>query len=254
MAKSKGIDTHPLFKLGKANARHDERNLKLASILRAPVRLPASYDFDVNHPDIPLPMFANDRLGNCVIAGRAHQTLRFEKVEQNIVIQITENDVIKEYFKQTGGPDSGLIVLASLKLWRKSGWNVGKKRYKIKAFTEIAKLDHEEVKRAIFIDLGVGLGLRLPRSAQRQFQTGQIWEVARGSGSLPNSWGGHYVYCAGYTPIGPVCVTWGRKQQMTWEFLDTYCDEAYGIIDAVNTPKKVRGLNAKALDQFLAGL
>ena len=58
----------------------------------------------------------------------------------------------------------------------------------------------------------------------------------------------------GYTKSGPVCVTWGRKQQMSWAFLVKYCDEAYAIIDAIDTAKKKRGLDAGKLDAFLAGL
>jgi hypothetical protein len=48
-----------------------------------------------------------------------------------------------------------------------------------------------------------------------------------------------------------VCVTWGRKQQLTWAFVDKYCDEAYAIIDAVGTPKKKRGLKLKVITSFL---
>jgi hypothetical protein len=254
MARAKGIQTNYIYKLGKAPAKRDKRNLKLAAILRAPVRLPKEYDFDLLHLGVPTPMFGNDRLGNCVIAGRAHQTLRFELFEQKKLIRITEADVNKEYFRQTGGEDEGLIVLDSLKLWRKRGWTAAKERYKIKVFAEIDPADHDEIKRAVFMDVGVGVGLSLPKTAQAQLAAGKPWEVVSGRGSAPNSWGGHYVYIPGYTGAGPVCVTWGRKQQMTWDFIDKYCDEAYAIIDDVNTLKKKRGLKEKKIDEFLAAL
>ncbi|HJW07644.1 MAG TPA: hypothetical protein VJ527_14230, partial [Rhodanobacter sp.] len=48
--------------------------------------------------------------------------------------------------------------------------------------------------------------------------------------------------------------TWGRKQQMSWAFLARYCDEAYAIIDAIDTAKKKRALDAGKLDAFLAAL
>ena len=41
----------------------------------------------------------------------------------------------------------------------------------------------------------------------------------------------------GYNAKGPVCVTWGRKQQMTWAFFDKYCDEAYAIVDDKDSAK-----------------
>jgi len=39
-------------------------------------------------------------------------------------------------------------------------------------------------------------------------------------------------------PSGPVCVTWGRKQQIMWAWFDKYCDEAYAIFDAKDKFKK----------------
>ena len=106
MARAKGIQTHKFFKLGKAPATKDSRNLKLATLLKAVPRLPKVYDFDLAHPGIPTPIFGNDVHGDCVIAGRAHQTLRFEDIEQGSVLMISDKDVLKEYFKETGGPDT----------------------------------------------------------------------------------------------------------------------------------------------------
>ena len=252
MARAKGIHRHPLFKLGKARARRDARNFKFAALLKKRLSLPKEYDFDLTHPGIPTPIFGNDRYGDCVIAGRAHQTLRFEDVEQRKVLAITDADVTKEYFKETGGPDSGLVVLDSLKEWRVSGWIAAKKRYRIRAFSELDRGVRDQMKQAIVLDIGVGLGLAMPITAQAQFQAGKPWDVTTGHGSAPNSWGGHYVHVPGYTTAGPVCVTWGRKQQMTWAFFAKYCDEAYAIFDAKDTAKVRRALDGKKLRALLA--
>lgn len=254
MLQAKGIQSHKLFKLGKAPAKVDLRNLKLAAILKAPPKVPAEFDFDLKHTGIPLPMFANDVLGCCVISGRAHQTLRFEDIEQGSVITITDEEVRNEYFEQTGGADNGLVVLDSLKAWRKAGWSAADQLLKIKAFAQINQTNHAEFKKAIFLDVGVGIGLSLPKSAQQQMQAGKPWDVVTGPKAKPNSWGGHYVFCPGYTKKGPVCVTWGQRQQMTWAFIDKYCDEAYAIFDDVNTAKLKAALNIKKLDSFLAAL
>src|SRR5215475_14068031 len=145
MAKAKGIQAHKTFKLGKAAAKKDKRNLKFKTLLRAGApALPASYDFDVAHPGIPTPMFGNDTHGDCVIAGRAHQTLRFEVIEQGSVLMIVDKDVLNEYFKEIGGPDSGLVVLDSLNEWRHRGWKVGKHTYLIQAFAELDFKNHTE--------------------------------------------------------------------------------------------------------------
>ena len=254
MARAKGINTHKYFKLGKAAAKPDKRNLMFAAILKAPVKVPLEYDFDLKHPGIPTPMFGNDVHGDCVIAGRAHQTLRFEDIEQGSIIGISDSDVLKEYFNETGGADDGLVVLDSLKLWRTKGWKAGTRKYNIKAFAQLNRANHSEIKGAIFTDVGIGIGLSLPVSAQAQVQSGKAWDVVSGPTAKPGSWGGHYVHIPGYTKRGPVCVTWGRKQQLTWAFFDKYCDEAYAIIDAINTTKKKKALDAKKLNTFLSGL
>ncbi len=254
MAKAKGIQAHKIYKLGKAPAKKDKRNLKFATLVRAAApALPSSYDFDTTHPGIPTPMFANDTYGDCVIAGRAHQTLRFEDIEQGSVLMIKDKEVLKEYLKETGGVDSGLIVLDSLNEWRQKGWKLGKHTYRIQAFAEVDFAAHDELRQAIFADVGVGVGLQLPNSAKLQIHTGQPWDVTSGPDAEPGSWGGHYVYVPGYTPSGPVCVTWGRKQQMTWAWLDKYCDEAYAIFDAHNAFKKTMIDKAK-IDAFLDAL
>jgi hypothetical protein len=254
MARAKGIHAHQVFKLGKGVAKRDKRNFKFGALLRAAPVLPRSYDFDTKHPGIPTPMFANDALGCCVISGRGHQTLRFEKIEQGSVLMLTDKEITKEYFKQTGGADSGLIVADSLSLWRHKGWKVSKHTYRIQAYAEVNRGDRNQVRQAIYADVGVGIGVNLPNSARDEVQSGQVWAITTGPGSSPGSWGGHYVYVCGYTRSGPVCITWGRKQQMTWAWFDKYCDEAYAIFDAKNRFKKamIDGGKLKALLQTVS--
>jgi hypothetical protein len=38
---------------------------------------------------------------------------------------------------------------------------------------------------------------------------------------------------------------------MSWAFFSRYCDEAYAVIDAINTPKKRRALDAAKVAAFL---
>ena len=254
MARSKGIQAHKVFKLGKAPAKRDARNLMLATILKALPPVPAEYDFDLKHPGIATPMYANDTYGDCVIAGRAHQSLRFERIEQGADVTIKDQDVLREYMEETGGEDSGLIVLDSLKAWRKVGWRFGRHKYNVAAFAEVHRSDHDEVRAAIYLLTGAGIGLSVPKSAQAQIQSGKPWDVVGGPAAKPGSWGGHYVYLSGYTETGPVCVTWGRKQQMTWAFLQKYCDELYAIVD--NKDRFVRGspVDVAKLEQYLSQL
>jgi hypothetical protein len=246
---------------GKAPAKHDARTLPFAAVVREEDSLPEEYDFDESfaarlfpgnkRKGIPTPKYGNQNNPNCVIAGRAHQTLRFELLERKRLIRITTKEVMDEFHKESGGDDIPIPVLDSLKLWRKVGWDVAGKTCKIKAFAKVNRRDREKIKRAISIKIGVGLGFILPDSAKPQFDRGEPWDVIRDAGSRSMPHNGHYVYVPGYTKRGPVCITWGRKQPMSWAFVTRYCDEAYAIIDAVNTPEKKRNLDEKKINKFL---
>ena len=229
------------FKLGSKPAKRDERNFKMEQLLAA-AKSPASYDFDKTHKGIPLPMFGNDRYGDCVIAGRAHQTLRFEDAEQNKVISITEKEVLDEYFKESGGSDTGLYILDSLKAWRK-GWTAAGKTYKIKAFAEIDPKNHDLVKNTMSSDIGIYIGMAMPDNWQDALDKGKPWTDV----SQPmNESNGHCVFLPAYTKTYLTCVTWGMKQEMNWKWWDKYVTEAYGVIDAKNTK-----INQLRLDMML---
>ena len=104
------------FKFGKLPQKIDKRTIQLDTIFisqNLPV-LPITYDTDselVNFSDNH--MYLNDKIGDCVMAGRGHMTLRFEDFEQLKVINITDKEIENEYFAETGGGDDGLVMLDS---------------------------------------------------------------------------------------------------------------------------------------------
>lgn len=242
------------MKLGKLAPKQDRRTLAIRSVLLKQVTPPTTYSFDDEHPGLPLPMFANDQYGDCVIAARAHQTIRFELQEQGRVIRITDDDVLKAYFRETGGDDTGLVMLDSLNVWRNTGFRVGNRTYKIKAYGAVSPRRKSDVKQVIYADIGVYTGLALPLSAQAELNAGKPWSKTSGAGSTPGSWGGHCVYVCGYNVNGPIGITWGKRQAMTWAWFAKYCDEAYAVLDAINTAKKSLVIDQDALDSYLASL
>lgn len=254
---------HPFLKLGKAPPKRDRRNFKLAAVLKPKKILPpvpAKWDFDLDfaRSPIPTPVFANDRIGDCVIAGRAHMTIRFEFFEQNRkILRITEADVIREYRHEGGSmnPDrGGLIMLDSLNEWRQEGWRAAGRHYTIHAFLELDRKKRQQVKIAVRYLNGVYVGMALPDSFLDQFQRGQPWDVVPGPRGRPNPSNGHCVYVCGYTAAGPVCITWGRKQSMSWRFFERYCDEAYAIADTRDPFVKHSPIDEKKLDDLLGQL
>ncbi|MDD5486236.1 MAG: hypothetical protein PHW65_01590 [Dehalococcoidales bacterium] len=215
------------LKLGKLPAVIDRRTIKFKSLIRRDLLppLPASFDLDDHLGGIEdNNMYANDRYGNCVIAARAHQTLRFEKYEQGEIIPITDQEVIDQYFKESGGLDSGLYLLNSLKRWRKEGWTAAGRQHNIYAFASVDWKNHDEVKYCIYLLGGINYGFMVPQSCLDQFEMKLPWTVVTPDGGIK---GGHGVYAFsylnGYNALGPVIMTWGRRQQMTWDFWDKYC-------------------------------
>lgn len=237
------------MKLGKLAPQFNDSDLLFKNIMRA-VPVPPSYDWDVATPGFPadLRMFLNDQLGDCVMAGRAHQTMRFEFKEKGAVPNITDDEVETEYMRETGGVDSGLVVSRSLQQWRRRGWTAGGKLYKIKSYARLDLYNRSQLMAAMYADLGMGIGFSVPQSAMDQFNAGLPWDVVQDDGG---SLGGHYVFCVGYDADGITCMTWGQRQKMTWPFFDKYCDEAWAIIDAQDG----KGLiNLAMVDDFLKSL
>jgi hypothetical protein len=259
------------FKLGKKPVKVDTRTIKLKSIL-VPAALPpvpVKYDIDEGMSiNIPGSMFGNDSWGCCVIASRANQELRFEFNEQQRVIPISTQDVLDEYWKEGEGigdatscwtkflsmlhitrhPDNGLVMLDSIKDWRKFGWELDGRTYTIYAFAAMDVKDHLEVQQAIYLLNGIQTGISVPKSAMNQFNNNQPWDIAPDN---TNIIGGHAIYIVGYNEVGPVCMTWGKKQQMTWAFWDTYVDESYALVDSKNSWQENSPINMELLESYL---
>ncbi len=241
------------LKLGKLDPVFDRRTLQLKTVLRELPPIPEVHDEDkFLNLNIPYPMFANDKWGDCVIAARAHQTLRFEGFEQKQVLSITDDEVLREYWREGGAncwnkhPDRGLVMLYSLKFWR-MGWRASGRTYKIYAFGQIDHNDYNDIKASIYLLGGASGGIAVSESAVSQFEQGEIWDVV--TTDYDRILGGHCIYLVGYNEVGPVCMTWAKKQQMTWNFWNKYADECYGIVD--DKDKKESIVDVEKLDAYL---
>ena len=246
------------LKTGKLPAIHDRRTLLLSDILQELPTIPTSWDCDIPFKQVPpLSMFGNNKYGDCVIAARANQTLRFEDTEQGQTLNIFDEDVLSEYWKEGGWngcclspkPDNGLVMLDSLKAWRSTGWKVGNYQYFIYAFGTVALADLEGIKAGIYLLNGLNAGVQLPKSAMAEFNSGMPWADTSGYGT-----DGHCIYLVGFNAIGPICITWARKQQLTWEWWEKYSDECMGIVDAADPWITNSVINSEALEVYLNSL
>lgn len=280
------------LKLGRGPTKTDPRTLRFASLLRVQSLPPIPTTFDVDRslvapsgplPEgtvVPAPMRANDTHGDCVMAARAHFIVRAEARETGQILEITDAEVLREYFRESHGFDSGLVMLDSLKQWRRSGLRVGGigdgkvnaddikhplgRAYKCEAFASLPVGQGKSMRAAIAFLGGAYVGISLPLSAADQIDAGAPWTVTSGAPAAKGSWGGHCVLIVAYgedrreTSGGVVvvdqwfeCITWGRRQRMSLEFLQTYCDEAYAVCDKVDRWVANPGIDGKVLREYL---
>jgi hypothetical protein len=247
------------YKLGKKPVRKDVRTLKLSTVLKALPPVPDTFDVDSQYPNlVDNNIFANDKYGDCVLADQAHHTLRFEIFEQNQLLPITDQEVINQYLKETGGADNGLVMLDALNEWRQNGWTVGGKTYKIHAFASVDYKNHDEVKAGIYLFNGISIGVQVAQYYYDEFGKGNyFWDLVSSDGGII---GGHALYVmrylkvTGYNDIGPVFITWGKYVQVTWPWWDKYVDEGYIIIDERDSwiPQDTDPLKIPVLQQYLA--
>jgi hypothetical protein len=240
--------------------KKDYRTIQFKQIVCALPPAPETADVDVQVGGMDDHfMWLNDTYGDCVVADWLANLLRHEKFEQGIQITATDDDAKKEYFGQTGGADSGLVMLDYLNHLRKDGILVQGKTYKIHAFAEIQPKDHEDIRNGVNLFRGVYFGMQVPQSMEDQFNAGEMFTYVPGSPIL----GGHAVYCPAYLKygvvdsvniVGPVVRTWAKRVQATWEWWDNLVDEVYITIDEVdswlNNPNSP--LDVGALEALLA--
>lgn len=243
------------MKFGRKPARRDPRNLQLRALrqLKALPPLPPSYHFDTDHPSppIPTPAFGNDRWGDCVLAARAHATLRFERVEQDALIPIADAEVLAQWRIENGGTDEGLFMLDSLKLWRSKGWTAAGRPYRCAAFAEIDPCNTGDVQAGIALFGSIQGGFDLPLAVTQNCYATAPWDLVLGPLGATDPEGGHAMAVVGYDELGLDLITWGRRQRCTWAWFECYCSELYAVVDALDPWRAIPGIDVPLLEDYL---
>jgi hypothetical protein len=246
------------FKLGKKPARRGAVKFKLAAYLLKP-QLPTPPPV-FGHQTLVSGwgMLGNDKYGDCVWAGAAHETMLWNK-EANQSVAFNNNVVLGDYSKVTGfnpndpNSDQGTDVQVAASYRRKTGVkDANGKRHKVKAYLALAVGDATQLMLGMYLFSAVGIGFKFPNSAMDQFNAGKPWDVVPG----PAPTEGHYVPGVGRDSNGNiVVVTWGRIQLMTPRFYQKYCDEAIVYVSPeMLVPPLDKTLEGLDLNQLMADL
>ena len=246
------------LKLGKKPARPGAIRFRLGSYLNA-AALPAVPEV-FGHESLMAswPMFANDKYGDCVWAGAAHETMLLKR-EAGRIVTFSDANVLADYAAVTGfdvndpATDQGTDMQAAASYRRKIGIvDTQSQRHTIAAYLALEPGNVEHIYLAAYLFGAVGIGLRMPSSALAQSASRQTWDIVAGS---PIE-GGHYVPLLGRRAGGLVVVSWGAIQVMTVPFLRTYCDEAVAYVsrDCLLNQKSPEGFSYADLISDLEAL
>lgn len=258
----------PQLRLGKLPYAPRDQVLMLAEYFNPLIRYPESYDFDKGKAPFPEGDFGNKKFANSVIVAQAHQIVRNERIEQKRTIEIVEKDVIGRYKALSGAKrasdekDVGLYVQEAMHDWQKNGFHFsavpngphGQRAhdYKIATFGELDPLNREQLRTALYILHGIHIGFWLPMAAQEMRHEG-VWHYEQQSGSRwkPGSWGGFLAFSKKYVPNGFEILAWGENILVTNEFIEKYSDEAWGVIDNLESEGTQQTIDVKLLTDRL---
>jgi hypothetical protein len=248
------------FKLGKKPARPNAVRLALASYTNAAALppLPATFGHEAGIGADAWGMLANDRYGDCVWAGAAHETMLLAREAGNVVA-FNEAGVLGDYAATTGfdpakpETDQGTDIQQAAAYRRATGVvDAHGNRHRIAAYLALDAGDMTHLFQATYLFGVAGIGLQLPASAIDQSKRGEAWDVMAGA---PIE-GGHYVPLVGRQAAGLHVVSWGAVQIMSERFLKEYCDEAvaYVSLECLVAQKSPEGFAYADLINDLAAL
>ncbi len=208
-----------------------------------------------------LGILGNDRFGDCVWAGAAHETLMLEADANQLMAVFTSNNVLSDYSAATGfvqsdpATDQGTDVQAAAKYRQQTGIvDLNGRRHQIDVYAALRTGDLEQLALAVSI-LGIaGVGVSLPDNAESQFNMGEAWDV---QDNAPGS-DGHYIPCIGRNSRGNyLFVSWGRLQAATPRWVATYMDEGICYLSRERLKSSglsPQGFNMAALEEDFRNL
>lgn len=236
------------LKYGKKPARLGAMKLKLHDYLNKaqlpPV--PAKFGNLKTWNAMRWGMLGNDSVGDCVIAGFAHQVMMWAATGA-VAVNFTDTQILGLYSAITGydpndpSTDQGTDMVEACQYWKDHGFlNHG-----ILGFVQVTPANIAE---AAFLFGSIGIGLQMTDAQQDQYAHSEPWDVVEGS----TVEGGHYVPIIGRNSVGNyLAVTWGKVQAITPAFIEASCDEVVAQVskDWLNVQQTTtpRGLNLQDL-------
>jgi len=207
------------MKLGRVRHPNPPNTLKLAKYIRHAELPPAPVVCDYSGParEILADVMLNDRLGDCVIAGRAH-IRGVHTANAGAPVHMTPEEILADYSAIGGyvpgdpSTDNGCNMIAAQDFWvqRKDLWG----------YLAVDASNVAEARAALNIFENLYIGIELPDAWLSPFPSGPgfVWDVGR-----PDPMNGHCVMAVGYNERGIQICSWGMIGTLTWEAFQSLC-------------------------------
>lgn len=186
-------------------------------------------------PNYSYPMDGNDNVGDCVVAGWDHFRQTVTGLLTGTQKNFTQDEIWAFYKTQnpnfdpkgnsnTNGAgsssDRGMDIQVFLEYLVAQKYILG--------FAKVDYKNEAELKAAIYIGLGLMVGVVLDEAQMGQQFVNGLWDYIKGS---PQE-GGHCPPLLGYlgAPDQITCVTWAKLVQCTMPFILNQMDEAWFIL------------------------
>jgi hypothetical protein len=237
-------------RLGKSPSKSDTKLLQMSKYTVGDA--PAVYDFWSSRAPFPLRTFGNTQYGDCTKASQALLAMRMERIETRQTPSISDTEIINNYFAMTarlyGGGDTGAYEIDALNEWRRPDLtfrDIYKRPLTIDAYTRINQSNIQEVKNALYLAGAKGIKVCFSLPYAWATRNDMVWDIPAGQQPigqyLPGSWGGHSMTAIArydtewlYLPS-----SWGYPDgKISWRAFAIYCDEAYLVIDSVDSWRK----------------
>jgi hypothetical protein len=201
------------------------------------------------------PMYLNDQLGDCAIAGPYHQIECWTANVHGTPLIADDQYVCNDYAAVSGfngdpNTDNGCNLIDVQNYWRQTGLYGGTD--KILGYAAVEPANTVHLKQGVQIFGSLNTGIVCTDQMMEVNSAGRVWDI--GNSGDPQNGGGHCVPIVAYDASTITVVTWGGLQKATWAWWQAFGREAYAIIakDWVSSGMAPCGFDLATLQADLA--
>ena len=202
--------------------------------------------------------YGNDEYGDCVWAAKAHMHMLIPLLGGHLRDYFWTNNVLSDYAACTGfradqpNTDQGTDMKVAAEYHRKTGVLDSRgHRHRVDAYVNLTPGNLDQIAMSTYLFGAAELGINLTDDNMAQFDRGEPWMITKA-----DPVGGHCVPVVGRDAAGNfLCITWGKVQRMTPNFIRQAMDEgiAYLNNEIINAAGMAPGAyDAATMVQMLA--